>query len=362
MTARTTTAWGQHARRCLAALTLACVALAPAGAQSSLQNWPPEAAAQLNTLLQNKARQGEFAVFDADNTLYRNDLEESLLPYMEMKGLISRDSIDPSLKIIPFKDVGGHRESLNSYYYRLCEVDDMVCYLWVAQVFSGFTLAELKVQVDALMKLGQSIPATYYEGDVVKTVQINAPRPYRGQQQLVNALQAAGIEVYVISAASEELVRMVVSDPQYGYNIKPQNVIGVSLMLKNRQTGSITTARKLIAEKKYDPAALMGHELTPYPWAPLTWFEGKQAALHTYISDWKKAVLVAGDTPVSDQAMLFRGTDVEHGGLRVWVNRKDKYDTQIRAMRRDKAAVQQNLGLPVTADRGWIDVKADQIQ
>ena len=41
-----------------------------------------------------------------------------------------------------------------------------------------------------------------------------------------------GIEVYVVSAASEELVRMVASDPKYGYNVKPQNVIGVSLLLR----------------------------------------------------------------------------------------------------------------------------------
>lgn len=75
-----------------------------------------------------------------DNTSYRYDLEESLLPYLEMKGVLTRDRLDPSLKLIPFKDQAGHKESLFSYYYRLCEIDDMVCYPWVAQVFSGFTL------------------------------------------------------------------------------------------------------------------------------------------------------------------------------------------------------------------------------
>ena len=43
---------------------------------------------------------------------------------------------------------------------------------------------------------------------------------------------------------------------------------------------------------------------------------------------------MAGDTPVSDGPMLFRGTDVERGGLRVWVNRKDKYLVQIQAMQK----------------------------
>ena len=37
----------------------------------------------------------------------------------------------------------------------------MVCYPWVAQVFSGFTLRELKGYVDELMAYGKPIPATY---------------------------------------------------------------------------------------------------------------------------------------------------------------------------------------------------------
>ena len=47
-----------------------------------------------------------------DNTSYRYDLEESLLPYLEMKGVLTRDRLDPSLKLIPFKDQAGHKESL----------------------------------------------------------------------------------------------------------------------------------------------------------------------------------------------------------------------------------------------------------
>ncbi|MCK9152643.1 hypothetical protein MXE27_11835, partial [Methanobacterium alcaliphilum] len=72
-----------------------------------------------------------------------------------------------------------------------------------------------------------------------------------GQAELYNKLMENGIEVYVISAASEELVRMVASDPKYGYNVKPQNVIGVSLLLKDRANGQLTTARKQIAAGHY---------------------------------------------------------------------------------------------------------------
>ena len=61
-------------------------------------------------------------MFDADNTTYRYDLE-SLLPYLENRGVLTRDTLDPSLKLIPFKDSADYRESLTSYYYRLCEID-----------------------------------------------------------------------------------------------------------------------------------------------------------------------------------------------------------------------------------------------
>lgn len=68
-----------------------------------------------------------------------------------MKGVLNREKLDPSLKLIPFKDTSEFKENLNSCYYRLCEIDDLVCYPWVAQVFSGFTLHELKGYVDELM-------------------------------------------------------------------------------------------------------------------------------------------------------------------------------------------------------------------
>jgi hypothetical protein len=135
---------------------------------TDLKHWPADQAKALDAMIAANANKGNYAVFDMDNTSYRYDLEESLLPFMENKGLITRDKLDPSLKLMPFKDTADHKESLFSYYYRLCEVDDMVCYPWVAQVFSGFTLKELKGYVDELMASGKPVPATYYEGDVVK--------------------------------------------------------------------------------------------------------------------------------------------------------------------------------------------------
>lgn len=339
-----------------------CLGLSAQAMAAELSHWPEPAAKQLQSMIKANANQGNYAVFDMDNTSYRYDLEESLLPFLEMQGVLTRETLDPSLKLMPFKDVNGNKESLNSYYYRLCEIDDMVCYPWVAQVFSGFTLAELKAHVDALMAYGKPVPSTYYEGDVVKTLEINPPKIFTGQKELMNLLTKNGIEVYIVSAAHEELVRMVAADPQYGYNVKPQNVIGVTTLLKDRKSGALTTARKQIIAGNYDQKANLGLELTPYLWTPATWMAGKHGAILTYIDEWRKPVLVAGDTPNSDGYMLFHSVDVSKGGIHLWVNRKDKYMSQINAMIKKNSAAQLQLGLPVTADKNWLIVTPEQIQ
>ena len=173
---------------------------------------------------------------------------------------------------------------------------------------------------------------------------------------------AHGIEVFVVSAAAEELVRMVLADPQYGYHVKPENVIGVTTLLRDRATGALTTARKRIAEGCYLPGDLVDHELTHTLWAPLPWYEGKQAAIHTYIHPWKRPVLVAGDTPASDGPMLLRAVDVEKGALRLFVSRKDSYHANIHALQRHHAAAQLEHGVAVTADRNWLVVTPDEIR
>ncbi|WP_018152429.1 phosphorylcholine phosphatase [Leeia oryzae] len=329
---------------------------------TELTHWPADVAAKLNAMISKNANTGAYAVFDADNTTYRYDLEESLLPYLEMKGVLTREKLDPSLKLIPFKDTPEFKESLNSYYYRMCEVDDLVCYPWVAQVFSGFTLKELKGYLDDMLAEGKPIPIKYYSGDKVVEGTVNPPKFYTGMQELYNKLQENGIKVYVMSAASEELVRMVTADPKYGYNAKPENVFGVNLLLKDKSSGALTTSRLQIKKGKYDQAGNMNLELTPYLMNPMTWYEGKMGTILGWIDQWKKPVLVAGDTPISDGYMLLNGTDIDKGGVRVWVNRKAKYMPVIQKWWEDAAKQQAALGQPVTADKNWLVVKPEDIQ
>ncbi|MDR2387785.1 MAG: haloacid dehalogenase-like hydrolase [Deltaproteobacteria bacterium] len=329
---------------------------------TELEHWPAEAKAGIMKMIEANANKGAYAVFDMDNTSYRYDLEESLLPFMEMKGYITRDKIDPSLNLIPFKDTDEYKETLQSYYWRLCEIEDLVCYPWVAQIFSGYTLAQLKTYVDELIAYAKPVPIKYWSGDKVEDGEVNPPKIFTGMTELYNVLMENGIEVYVISAASEELVRMVASDPKYGYNVKPENVFGVNMLLKNVDTGELVNSRFQIKEGKYDQKANQALLLTPYLVNPMTWYEGKYATIVGWIDQWKRPVLVGGDTPISDGYMLLNGVDVDKGGVRVWVNRKASSMEAMEKWWKECAESQKALGQSQTADKNWIVVLPEDIQ
>ncbi|CAF3834809.1 unnamed protein product [Rotaria sp. Silwood1] len=318
-------------------------------------------------MIRHNAHSGSYACFDADQTTYQWDLEESTFAYLEMKNVLTRQKLDPALKLIPFLDTKTHEESLFSYYNRLCtEIDDNVCYNWLAQAFSGMTLKELKTNVDEMLQSNtgntkiKTILTTLINNAIIQT-EYDAPIPnfYTAQQELYNRLMANGIEVYVITASHEELVRMVLSDPKYGYNVKPENVIGMTTLLKNGT--QMTTSRKQVTDNTYDQRQNLNLTFTSYMWSPQTMFAGKYAVILTYISQWKMPVFVAGDTPTSDGYMLFHAYNQQRDTLRLWVNRKDAYLTLIQQMQNQNAQEQQQNGLRVTADKNWIYVKPNDL-
>ena len=82
-------------------------------------------------VVQKKKYENQFAVFDADNTLWEYDIAEGLLAWMEYRELISLSRMDPS--ILPLPPLP--KENVFSYYERLCDWDHSICYLWSAQGF-----------------------------------------------------------------------------------------------------------------------------------------------------------------------------------------------------------------------------------
>jgi phosphoserine phosphatase len=322
-----------------------------------LNAWPAAARMQIETAITN-APADSYAVFDADNTIWRHDLEEALLPFLENKGTLSPGTLDPSLKPVPMHP----GESLYGYYLRLCEIDDKICYPWIAQVFAGRSLAALKLDVDALMANTAPIPVRFLKDGKTVSGTVSPPAIYPQQRALIAELRARGIRVYVVTAAAEELVRMVVADPRYGLNIAPADVIGVTMLLRDPADGSVSTARKRIAEGHfldgYYPAARHATMLlTPTLWSPLSWYEGKVAAIQDYIDPVRVPLLVAGDSR-SDWAMLFHSGDV-----RLWVDKNAATTAALHETRKRHAAAEAALKLPVPlgADRNWIEMTPAQL-
>lgn len=231
----------------------------------------------------------------------------------------------------------------------------------MAQVWAGFTLGELKGFVDELMTYNQTIPTKYWDGDEVVDHEVNPPKIFTGQVELYNALMASGIEVYVITAAAEELVRFVASDPKYGYNVKPENVIGVTTMLRNASSGELTNSRIQIENGVYDEQSNLDLIFGTYLYTPATWFSGKWAAILTYIDQWKKPVLAGGDSPGSDGFMLFHGVDVAKGGVHLFVNKSMSAYEELSEMIEENAAGQAANNLTVTADKNWVVVLPEEI-
>lgn len=321
-------------------------AASPTPPKWELDHWPKESQAQITEFLDAASQNPEapYAVFDADNTLWQNDLEEALMPFLEQKGLLSMESLDPAIQPVP--PIEG--ESLWNYYLRLCEVDDGVCYLWIAQVFSGIELGVLRENIQELLSSEEPIKTTYMEKGEVREVEVGRPKVFAAQAQLIRAMKKAGIDVWIVSAALEELVRMVASDPQYGLNVLPEQVVGVNLLMNTPEGTPRISAHdrtQLKGVEAYFSPERMACTLTPHLFAPATWYEGKVAGIRAWIHPTKDPIFVAGDA-ISDRAMLFE-TDVESGGMRIWVRRKEAYFSIL-------SATVEERGGALDAAHGWL--------
>jgi phosphorylcholine phosphatase len=310
--------------RHLAVLT-ASVVLATTARATPLPGWP-SASSDVITSALTHAGPEDYAVFDADGTLWSSDIEEAGIAFFERQGWLSLKTLDPVLKPIPVRE----GESLYGYYRRLCDFDAKLCLPWSAQVFSGQPLGLLKTRLDALWAYRQPIPVTFERDGTRVHETIDAPHIYAAQKALIQALKNKGVRVYIVSASQEELVRAIVSDPRYGLDIPPEDVIGTTTLL-HAPNGDISTARRDIARGVSGTARYWSDRRSLVPgvtlWSPLPWQEGKVAAIQAYIDPSRRPLLVAGDSS-SDWPMLFYSKSV-----RIWVNHDADSTKRLKARR-----------------------------
>jgi phosphorylcholine phosphatase len=317
---------------------------------SELSLWPIEAQTALKNMMASNRGQPTFAVFDADNTIWQWDIEEALLAYYDESQKLNLSSFSlESLPIPPLKD-----ESLYGYYDRLSQIDHSIGYHWAAQIFAGLRLSELQKDVDTVMSHHSVYHTHTTSPEGTQTISVQSPQIFPAQKQLIQTLQKNNIDVWVISASAEEVVRMVVSHPKYGLNIPPEKVIGVNFLFHTSEGGVSCGAMERANGKKgldyYFSSDRLDATLGRQLFAPATWYGGKLAAIKEWIHPSQRPILAAGDS-TNDQYMLFYA-DVDHGGCRILIDRgvgqREAYDDLRHTRSKRQNGADQN------PNSGWI--------
>lgn len=316
--------------------------------------WVPENKEILSKLIDDNKNQGNYVVFDWDYTSIYQDTQENLFRYQidnlkfdmtpkEFAKAIRKDipldnfakgyenakgekinitkigndldkryaflyenyiknkkmSLDEIKKTEEFKDFRGKLAFLYEAIGGTFSHD--IAYPWVLYLFHGMT----KDEVQKLAKeandygIGDKLGKYTIEssdkllGEAGKIV-YEYKSGLRTQPEIANLfheLQKNGIEVYIVSASLEDIVKVFASDKSYGYNLKPENVYGMRLEMN---------------KDKYLSQYKKGY--------PQTQTKGKVETINKFLKPkhgGKDPILVAGDSG-GDENMLteYKGTKV----------------------------------------------------
>ena len=228
-----------------------------------------------------------------------NDLDKRYAFLYENYIKNKKMSLDEIKKTEEFKDFRGKLAFLYEAIGGTFSHD--IAYPWVLYLFNGMT----KEEVQKLAKeandygIGDKLGKYTIEssdkllGEAGKIV-YEYKSGLRTQPEIANLFhefQKNGIEVYIVSASLEDIVKVFASDKSYGYNLKPENVYGMRLEMN---------------KDKYLSQYKKGY--------PQTQTKGKVETINKFLKPkhgGKDPILVAGDSG-GDENMLteYKGTKV----------------------------------------------------
>lgn len=338
----------------MAMMFLIAISLNGLAANLDEGRWVPENKEILSKLIDDNKNQGNYVVFDWDYTSIYQDTQENLFRYQidnlkfdmtpkEFAKAIRKDipldnfakgyenakgekinitkigndldkryaflyenyiknkkmSLDKIKKTEEFKDFRGKLAFLYEAIGGTFSHD--IAYPWVLYLFNGMT----KEEVQKLAKeandygIGDKLGKYTIEssdkllGEAGKIV-YEYKSGLRTQPEIANLFhefQKNGIEVYIVSASLEDIVKVFASDKSYGYNLKPENVYGMRLEMN---------------KDKYLSQYKKGY--------PQTQTKGKVETINKFLKPkhgGKDPILVAGDSG-GDENMLteYKGTKV----------------------------------------------------
>lgn len=238
-----------------------------------------------NTLKQALNKQEKsFAVFDFDNTCIVNDIGEAVFGFVCKNKLLK----DPTL--LP-NESGDYHERVFRHYYSLLNKKEMLAaYLLCAQAFSGFTLEDIEeITLQTLEAEGTKIGETSLYGIAIPKGLSTRPVA----QELLTFLQKEGVEIWIISASPEIIVRSAMKH----FGISTQ-LIGLRNTLNN---------------------GILTKEISK----PYSIGEGKVTCIKTYIRTDARPLFGIGDS-MNDFALI------EYSTIRAIVNRTNGLTEEAR--------------------------------
>lgn len=201
--------------------------------------------------------------------------------YANYKGFAGAMSIEQIHASEQFKDF---RAKLYFMYDAICDSHPIeVGYKWIIYFYKNMTPAEVQAMAEASndLNLGDALRKVKMpSSDKIpgKTGQVVAShffglRIHSEMVNLMNTLRADGFDVYVSTASLDDVVRVFAGHAKYGYNVPPENVIGLRLEMQDGKYTNVyragwpfnwgpgkTTAiqRELVAKKGYGPSVVLG--------------------------------------------------------------------------------------------------------
>ena len=229
--------------------------------------------AQITTQVENYIHKHEgphYAAFDADGTLWDNDLGEQFFQYqIDHAELPSLQGLDPW-----------------EHYNNEKQKHPQMAYLWLAQISQGQSFSQVKNWAKA-------------------AVESSPLREFESQKKLIQWLRSKDIEVYIVTAS----VQWAVAPAATAVGVKEENVLGIETHIEE---GLVTTKQK----------------------GPITWRQGKAEALLSRTNNIKPVFCAGntyGDIALLETAHipLAVQTQIEKNGLfeeeeRLRVHAKEK--------------------------------------
>ena len=259
-----------------------------------------------------------YVVFDWDNTSIMNDCEEALFMY-QIEHLAFQLEPDEFARLLrqdvpegPFKAAAGYvtrdarpvlmqdladdisfdyrwlhaaqgkgdslaqiqtsaqfqdfRAKLYFMYEAICDTHPLdIGYKWIITFFTNMRPQQLQALMlesiqhglgDALRKVRYESPASLPgKAGLVATSFFHGLRINEDIVSLMHTLRANGIDVFVSTASLDDVVRVFASDPNFGYGVAPENVIGLGLEM---QDGKYTSTYRKNWHFNWGPGKTIG--------------------------------------------------------------------------------------------------------